>query len=380
MPELTSPESGIARAAHDVATLAAHHAERAEEERQLSPEVLDAIMAAGFGRHFVGSQYGGADGTFAALSAAVAVIGAKCPAAAWCASLAASMARMVGYLPEEGRKQVWQDGPDVLVVGGVSPIGRAHAERDGWLLSGTWPYISAVAHSDWALVCGVAKSGTGYEPRLFAIPRADYRVKRTWSDVGMRATGSDTLIAEDVYVPASLSFPLAELLEGTASSSAPRCHSVPLTTVNGLFFTLPILGAAEGTLDLWSSYAEQKIRTWSAKQPGPARGFYEETLARTSGTVDAARLLLERAARVADRGTEATPLERARNQRDCILAADLLVTAVNQLFRASGTTGHSVYHPLQRLWRDANSAAGHVVLQPGPGAAAYTTSALGLDG
>ncbi|MDF3293378.1 hydrolase [Streptomyces silvisoli] len=379
MPELTSPEPGLAQAAHDVAALAAHDAERAEKERQLSHDVMQAVMAAGFGRHFVGVEHGGTAGTFAELSAAVAVIGAKCPATAWCASLAASMARMVGYLPEEGRKQVWRDGPDALVVGGVSPIGRAHPEQDGWLLSGTWPYISAVAHSDWALVCGVAKSDTGYEPRLFCIPRADYQVKRTWSDVGMRATGSDTLVAEDVFVPASLSSPLTDLLEGAAASSAPPCHSVPLTAVNGLFFTLPILGAAEGALGLWSSYAAQKIRSWSPKQPGPTRGFYEETLARASGTIDAGRLLLERAARVADRGAQASPLERARNQRDCALAADLLVTAVNQLFRASGTAGHSVHHPLQRLWRDANSAAGHVVLQPGPGAAAYAVSALDLD-
>ncbi|MER7227414.1 hydrolase [Streptomyces rubradiris] len=286
---------------------------------------------------------------------------------------------MAGYLPQEGRKQVWQDGPDVLVVGGVSPVGRAHAEQDGWRLSGTWPYISAVAYSDWALVCGVAKSGSQYEPRLFALPRADYAVKRSWSDVGMRATGSDTLIAEDVFVPAELSFPLGSLLEGAAEPSAPGSHQVPLTTVNGLFFALPVLGAAEGALGLWSSYAAQKIRSWSPKQPGPARGFYEETLARASGTIDTARFLLERAARVADRGALATPLERARNQRDCALAADLLVTTVNQLFRASGTSGHSVHHPLQRLWRDANSAVGHVVLQPGPAAAAYTAAALELE-
>ncbi|WP_030342502.1 hydrolase [Streptomyces sp. NRRL S-1022] len=380
MPELISPEAGMERAAHDIAALAARHAGRAEEEWQLSPDVVRAVTAAGFARHFVAAEHGGTAGTFAEFAAAVAVIGAGCPATAWCASLAASMARMAGYLPEEGRKRVWQDGPDVLIVGGVSPVGRAHAHQDGWLLTGTWQYISAAAHSDWALVCGVAGAGAQGEPRLFALPRADYRLERTWSDVGMRATGSDTLIAEDVFVPAALSFPLSSLLEGAAGPAAPGCHHVPLTAVNGLFFALPILGAAEGALGLWSSYAAQKIRSWSPRQPGPSRGFYEETLARTSGTIDAARSLLERAARVADLGARATPLERARNQRDSALAADMLVSAVNQLFRASGTAGHSVHHPLQRLWRDANSAAGHVVLQPGPAAASYAVSALGLDG
>lgn len=79
------------------------------------------------------------------------------------------------------------------------------------------------------------------------------------------------------------------------------------------------------------------------------------------------------------RGLVVTAAETARNQRDCGYAADLLVESVNRLFRASGTAGHSVGNRLQRLWRDVNSAAGHVVLQFGPCASAYTRQALSLD-
>jgi alkylation response protein AidB-like acyl-CoA dehydrogenase len=182
-----------------------------------------------------------------------------------------------------------------------------------------------------------------------------------------------------LFVPANLSVALADVFAGTAPDSVPGFHRLPLTAVNGLFFCLPILGAAEGALELWSAYAAQKITSWTPQQPGPGRSFYEETLARTSGATEAARLLLERAAATVDRGAQITPLECARNQRDTALAADSLVGAVNQLFRASGTAGHSVQNPLQRLWRDVNSAAGHVVLQPGPSATAYTAAALALD-
>ncbi|MFB7151750.1 hydrolase, partial [Streptomyces virginiae] len=69
-------------------------------------------------------------------------------------------------------------------------------------------------------------------------------------------------------------------------------------------------------------------------------------------------------------------LETARAQRDCALVADLLVGSVDRLFRASGTAGHSESSPLQRLWRDVHSAAGHIVLQFGPNASAYAAQAL----
>ncbi|MBZ6295933.1 acyl-CoA dehydrogenase family protein [Streptomyces olivaceus] len=378
MTDQSLPESGVARAAQDVASLAALRADRAEEDRRLTADVVRAIVAAGFARHFVPADHGGSAGTFTELSAAITVVGARCAAAAWSASLMANLARMAAYLPEEGRKEVWKDGPDTVIVGGVSPVGRAHAEGDGWRLSGKWPYISVVDHSDWALVSGVVRTGAGYEPRLFALPREVYTVDGTWSDIGMRATGSNTLVADDVFVPATLSFPVSDLHGREAAGPVSPCHAVPLQAVNGLSFCLPILGAAEGALEYWSAYAAQKIRSWSPARPGPGPGpgFYEEVLARCSGEIDAARLLLERVARVADKGTGITPVETARSQRDCALSADLLVGAVNRLFRASGTAGHSDEQPLQRIWRDVNSAAGHVVLQFGPCATAYADRVL----
>ncbi|MEU5373636.1 acyl-CoA dehydrogenase family protein [Streptomyces sp. NPDC005951] len=381
MTDQSLPESGVARAAQDVASLAALRADRAEEDRQLTADVVRAMVEAGYARHFVPADHGGSAGTFTELSAAITVVGARCAAAAWSASLMANLARMAAYLPVEGRKEVWKDGPDTLIVGGVSPVGRAHAEGDGWRLSGKWPYISLVDHSDWALVCGVVRTGAGYEPRLFALPREVYTVDKTWSDIGMRATGSNTLVAEDVFVPATLSFPVSDLHEREEAEPLPPCHAVPLQAVNGLSFCLPILGAAEGALEYWSVYAEQKIRSWSPARPGPGPGpgFYEEVLARCSGEIDAARLLLERVAGAADRGPGITAVETARSQRDCALSADLLVGAVNRLFRASGTAGHSGEEPLQRIWRDVNSAAGHVVLQFGPCATAYADRALGLS-
>ncbi|NXY97059.1 acyl-CoA dehydrogenase family protein [Streptomyces sp. BR123] len=378
MPQQTPSAPGPARAALDAVTaLAAQRAEAAEAARSLDPDVVRALRDAGFARHFVPAAHGGSEGGFTGIAGAVAEIGAACPATAWSASIALSLSRMAGFLPEQGRKEIWQDGPDTLVVGSVSPKGRALPKDGGWRLTGTWPYVSVVEHADWALLLGLAKRPDGpAERRLFAVPRSDLRIERTWSDIGMRATGSHTLSVDDAYVPEELTFPAEDLTVGRAPAGTGPGQGVPLAAVNGLFFCLPMLGAAQGALAHWSAYAADRIRDERPGQPGPARSFYEETLARSAGEIDAARLLLERVAAVADSGRKITALEIARAQRDCALVADLLVAAVDRLFRASGTAGHSEDSPLQRLWRDVHSAAGHIVLQFGPNAAAYAARAL----
>ncbi|MFE1951190.1 hydrolase [Streptomyces sp. NPDC059524] len=374
-------ESGVAAAAPAVAELAAGLAERAEQERRVDPGVLRAVVDAGFARHFVPAAHGGTESTYGELARAVPVLGARCPATAWSAAIVASLSRMAAYLPEAGRKEVWREGPDTVVVGSVSPVGRARAASGGWRVSGTWPYVSVVDHSDWALLLALVATGEGRpEPRLFALPRSAYRIEHTWSDIGMRATGSNTLIVDDVLVPDELSFAAKDLLTGLAPQGSAGCHRVPLPAVNGLFFTLPMLGAAEGALAHWTEYAAPKLRSAShVPGPGPGRGFYEETLARCSGEIDAARLLLERVAATADRDPVPTPLETVRGQRDCARAADLLTGVVDRLFRASGTSGHRVDSPLQRLWRDVHSASGHVVLQFAPAAAAYASQVAEAD-
>jgi len=67
----------------------------------------------------------------------------------------------------------------------------------------------------------------------------------------------------------------------------------------------------------------------------------------------------------------------AQSQRDCAVATELLITAVDRLFRTSGTSGQSTDGPLQRHWRDAHCAAGHIVLQFPQNAAAFSASVFG---
>lgn len=368
--------------AADVAAIAARCVAEAEQGRQLRPEVMDAVLEAGFARHFVPVGCGGDAGTFAELTRAVLAIGEACASTAWCASLTASMSRMVAFLPEEGYREVWSDGPDTLIVGSVTPLGKALPVDGGWRLSGTWPYISAVEYSDWALLCGVVEAGEQRESKMFAVPRSAYEIRDTWFNVGMQATGSNTVVVADCFVPTSRAFNREDLFVGRTVDTglgAP-CFSAPLQAVNGLSFVVPALGAAKGALKHFTEYIGNKIRTAPSLPgvPGVAgnRTTYEMTLARSASELDAAQLLLARAAEVADQGGAVTPLEVTRNLRDCSVGIDLIVTAVDRMFRAAGTTGQSAAGPLQRFWRDVTSISTHMAIQFEPAARAYTDQLL----
>ncbi|WP_405678780.1 hydrolase [Streptomyces sp. NBC_01511] len=359
-----------------LAALAAESAPRSEERRELEPDVVKLLLRTGFARHFVPRELGGSEGTFAELTEAVARIGAACPATAWCASLAANLGRMAAYLPADGYREVWAQGPDQLVAGSLSPFGRAVPAPGGWMLSGRWPYVSAVAFADWLLLCGTLPENAG--ARVFAVPRDAVTIVESWESVGMRATGSHTAVVTDVFVPDHRGFDRADLLTGRPVASAAACHTVPLEAANGLSFAGPLLGAAEGALAHWSAYAVVKARSalLRPQAPGPSRIGLAEVLAHSAGETDAARLLLERCARVADRGTDVTAEETRRNLRDTALSVKMLATAVNRLAANGGTSGFGESAPLQRYWRDVNTSATHVALQFESAAVSYAEGRL----
>ncbi|MEU6534277.1 hydrolase [Streptomyces sp. NPDC047000] len=365
------PVSGLGAAAERLRTVAAAHAADADTARGLSRDVVDGIRHAGFARHFVAARFGGTEGTFAELTGAVMAVGEGCAAAAWCASLAAYSARFAAHLPEAGHQELWGAGPDTVVATGLMPAGRARPGNGGWHVTGQWAYVSAVDFADWVMVCAAVAGAEG-PPRLrfFTLPRGAYTVRESWDSVGMRATGSHTVVVDDVFVPDHLTFDRADMLTGRNGTSAVSSHNVPFQAVGGLTFIAPVAGAATGALAACAGSVTGRRRNQTA----------ELTVVRASGRVDAARLLVEQNAQVLDQRLF-TAEHMARNERNATFAAEMLREAVTLLVGAAGTAGLGERHALQRHWRDITSATSHVALQYDTAARKnYSAVLLGPEG
>jgi two-component flavin-dependent monooxygenase len=236
-------------AAAKLGELAAAHAAVSEAGRRLTPEVAAAIADAGFVRHFVPARWGGAEGGFLDYLRAVELVGEGDPSAAWVAAISASLGRMACYLPPAAQAELWADGPDVFLACALVPGGTATAAPGGWLVSGVWRYLSGVHFSGWALVaCPVPGAGGTPEVRFLLVPRDAYTIEDSWYSVGMRATGSDSLRLDQVFVPEGRSFARDALVAGRAPAGAPAAASAPIKVMSGLSFAGPILGAARAAL------------------------------------------------------------------------------------------------------------------------------------
>ncbi|MBB4986161.1 MULTISPECIES: acyl-CoA dehydrogenase family protein [Streptomyces] len=421
MTVVDAPATLPALAAGHLRAAAARHAEEAERTGRLHPEVVEAMTAAGLARHFVPRRWGGRAGRFAELLDTVADAGTACASAAWCAVLLAAHARLAAHLPEEGRRDLWGDSPDVRIAAAiVPPAGRLARVPGGWTLSGEWAFASGVEHADWVLLASLDHSGDGAPAyRVLAVPREQVGIRETWDAVGLRATGSHSVTVDGVFVPEHRTF-LREALAGVADADAAPCHRVPYQLVAALLFAAPALGAARGALEAWTLLVGG--RRLPDGRPLTDDPTVQQTLARCAAEIEAARLLLETAAARADGAAEGPAAARADgpaaglsaagadgvtaglsaaradgataspaaaradrsasgpavavalNQRDAALAVDLLTGAVERLMRTGGARGLVAGGGLERAWRDIHAIAAHAALQPAPAAAAYAAT------
>ncbi|MFC1436261.1 acyl-CoA dehydrogenase family protein [Streptacidiphilus sp. N1-3] len=365
---LPAERSGGPLAEEDVlqaARAAGRGAVAADRDRRLAPEVVAALREAGFARHFVPRRWGGREGGFAELVAATALVGGQCPSAAWCGMLWAAHGRYAARLPEEAQRELWGGGPDTLIAAAlVPPSGEARPVPGGWLLDGRWDCVSGVDFCDWVLLAAPVPDAPA---RVLALPRSDVVVHDTWRSTGLRGTGSNRVEVCAVFVPDRRSCALGEVLGAVVEPGASSARQASAQLAGGLMFCAPALGAARLALRSWNRWA----RTASAGRPAALGDTtLQRALARSAAEIDAVALLLARAAAGADAEPTAPGVE-AVNRRDAAVAAEVLVEAVERLFRMGGAHARDDTSEVQRAWRDVHTVAAHGALRLDAAACAY---------
>jgi two-component flavin-dependent monooxygenase len=310
----------------------------------LPREVVDGIHHSGLLRHFVPEDLGGADGRLTDSLAPLIRLGRADPSTGWCASLMTSAARMATHLPVEGQRDLWAAGPDAMIAATLRPAGTATPVDGGWMLDGRWLYVSGITHCRWALLSTTCDD----EQRFMLVPQKECAIHDTWNAVGLRATGTNTVLVEQTFVPTHHCFTRRQLMQGQHTTGRP----VPHEAVFGLFFAAPLLGAAYGMLETW----RQLARTRRGSEHSTSR-----ELGQAVGNLGAAEALLSHAALIADTGDlddEATLRCRVYHAT----AADLVAKTATMLFRTAGTAAVDANHQLSRFWRDISTGLMHPAL------------------
>ncbi|MEK8174565.1 oxidoreductase [Streptomyces sp. M19] len=313
-------------------------------------------------------------------------VGHACGSTAWLTSLLNANAWFVGLFPAQAQDDVWAHNPGALVAGVVTPSGTARVVEGGYRVSGRWAPASGCAHADWA-VLGVTRpdaEGTSDAVGIVLAPMSELAVEDTWFVAGMRGTASNTLVGEDLFVPAH------------------RFHSVP-DAIEGRYATLHRRDALPGTLrarhrarvDRPPARAGRRRRRHPAGQ-GPAAG-----LTLTNYTVQAEAPTIQLAAANAASHADSAQLHAYRAADDLDDAARTGSTRLRRpgadtYGRGSGRGPRARggpprvlgpgrlklrrVQPLQRVWRDIETASRHAVLNPEVAAEIYGKSLFGIQG
>ncbi len=243
--------------------------------------------------------------------------------------------------------------------------GKLTATGDGaYMIDGNWACASGSHHADWAIVPVMGEAGF----LMALVPIGDLRREKTWNVSGMRATGSDNLIAQGVRVTdANLCAP-AEMAAGEAGKTGERFDEASdfwaPTPVLRPQVIVVLAGVAQGLLDsLLPGVGKPILNTsFAAKRDSH---FYVGRLGEAAAKIGAARAIAEKSLFTNDcAATERrllTHVERVAMKAENAVASELLTAAVDQLMTLGGSSAFYNSHPAQRHWRDFSIAIRHIV-------------------
>ena len=198
-------------------------AEAAEEARRIPGELVQELLDAGIARILIPPRFGGYGLGVDTWFDVVREISKADASHGWCASLIIHHPHIVGMFPEEVQQAVWAEGPDVAIAASVLPVTQVTREDGGYRVSGQHSaFASGVGHSSWVIVGGFVPDGVTPYWAFFLIPPGEYKVRDTWFTAGMRATGSNTIITDNVFVPSTRVLSLSDLRDGKRRGAPSR--------------------------------------------------------------------------------------------------------------------------------------------------------------
>lgn len=382
--EAPLPAEGLVERVRALAPFVAEHAEQAERERKPVDEVIRRLEATGVFRSFVPRRFGGYEidvDTFIDVGLAV---GEACTSTGWVTTFYMEHNWMLAQFPPATQQAIFGAQPYILAPASISPNGVAEAVEGGYRMSGRWAWGTGVMHADWVILNGIV-AGPVPDPRLFIVRREEISVEDTWYCEGMEGTGSNDMIAEDLFVPTDRSESLLGMALGRGSGSqwheSPtyRCPMLPFLSITA---AVPAVGAARGALALFiERLGGRTLYGTGTKQA--QRQAAQIRLGEVAEQISAAETLLRKAG--ADLTTWGTadevcpPEERARLRLAIARVVRECRDAITTIMEASGASAHLRSNPMQRISRDVNTLSCHTVFDMEVGAENYGRLLLGMD-
>ena len=356
-------------------------APRCEQLRRIPEETLRDFHDAELFRIHQPKRVGGAELEFVAVVTFGALLARACASTAWNWVNFSAHHMMLGMFPPKVQDEVWNKSRDALIASSfVFPAAKARKVKDGYLISGRWPFSSGVDPSEWNMLAGLAYLDDNAPPeqRIFMLERSQYTVHDTWHAGGLRGTGSQDVEAREQFVPEHRTLAVADTKGGPTPGSAVNpgpLFQVPVFAMFPYMLSGVALGIAEGMIDDFAKKSNQTGRMTSARiaevQSTQIRLGEATAYARASRVVQEANCR-EVEVRQPDLQT------KARYRLEGAYAVEWAVRAVDVMFGLSGAGGLYESGHTARAFRDAHAVKQHFSFNTDIASTTYGRVALGL--
>jgi alkylation response protein AidB-like acyl-CoA dehydrogenase len=131
----------------------------------------------------------------------------------WCAMIGCDSGYVSAFLNQDVARAMYQD---IFVATGAAATitGKATRVPGGYRVDGRFPFVSGCHHCEWVwLGCAVVENGATRadgngvtETRQCFVQISECEILDTWYTTGLRGTGSNDVVARDIFVPDERTF------------------------------------------------------------------------------------------------------------------------------------------------------------------------------
>ncbi|HEX6296754.1 MAG TPA: acyl-CoA dehydrogenase family protein [Burkholderiales bacterium] len=374
------------RRARECVPVLASRAQKCEDARVLLPENEKLLHEAGLFRFHQPKRFGGMELPFQAIVDIVSELARGCASTAWNVGNLGCHHWILAYYEPDTQHEVWDANPDALIASSIAlAAGRGRKTKDGYVVSGRWPFSSGVDNSGWnMLAVTIYDDEKAVDWRLCLVPKGDYTIIDTWYAMGMVGTGSKDIEAKEVFVPERRALALARCRGGAehpgASLNQGPLYKVPIVAAAGHPLSASALGAAEGAYRHVAQSFAKRVGTYTGAKVADFQAV-QVKLARARCLVDSARYLMRESAAqfqtFADEGKVPDLETKLRFRAQNAFAVAQSREAVETLWSFYGANAIYTRDPLQRFLRDTQAIGQHFSFNFDIAGAAYGTTAMG---
>jgi 3-hydroxy-9,10-secoandrosta-1,3,5(10)-triene-9,17-dione monooxygenase len=378
---------GVIAGVRELLPVLRDRAQEAEDNRAVPAESVKALEETGFFRLLQPAAFGGYEAHPLDFYTAVRLIASACGSTGWVCSVLGVHPWHLGLFPAEAQQEVWGDDQSTRISSSYAPTGKARAVDGGHRISGRWSFSSGCDHATWVFLGQIVtdEENRPTDFRTFLLPRADYVIEDVWDTVGLRGTGSNDIVVDDVFVPLHRSLSFIDVTKlvvpGQQLNSGPLFR-LPYGSVFPYSITTPVIGMATGAYEAHVAYTRERVRVAYVGQKAAQDPFAQVRVAEAAAEIDDAWQALERnMTELMALATAGAPIPtelRLRVRRDQVRGTGLSIRAVDKLFENSGGRALKSGTPIQRFWRDAHAGRVHAINDPERALSMYGGGEFGL--